>query len=149
MTTNVRLVYSGTKARLQAVLGVDYSPLTHVANIESNKFKGMSKRFGVIPQGQNEFLGETKANTSTQQMKIILTDAYVTTVLDENDIIEKMLTINDKMESIFRDLVLTKCGAPSVVIWVGNFSIQTSVLYETEKIMITEAAFDVRSRVTL
>lgn len=147
MSTNIRQIFNGTKARLQAVLGTDYQPLTHVVNIESNKFKGCAKRFGVVPQGQSEFLGETKANTSTQQIKIILTDSYVTSVLNEDDIIEKMLSINDKLESIFRDLVLTKCGAPSVVVWCGNFSIETSVLYETEKIIITEAAFDVRSRV--
>ena len=147
--SNISTIFSGIKTVIQAKLGSTYSELSHVVDLSKNSFYSLSTRYGVMPQGSKEQSGVTVANTLDQGFKIILTDEYVSDTIEDASIIAKQVALIGLFEDIFRELVRTKCGAPSVVMFVGDFAIEECYLIEKQKIIIVEAHVNVRSRVMI
>lgn len=147
--SNASTIFSGVKTVVQSALGSEYSELTHTMNLEKNTFSGASKRWGILPSGGFEERGNTQNNTVSQGFKVILTDDYITSECGDSEVIGKVVSMIGLLESVFKALVKQKCGAPTAVILVNGFSIDETLVWEDEKIIVIEANFQVRHQVSL
>ena len=147
--SNTSTLMTGIKARVQAALGSTYSPLTHVLSLDKNSFTGADKRWGVLPGAADETSGNTQANTMEQSFRVFLTDSYITSEYDDDGLVSKIVDMMGLTETVYKDLVNTKCGAPSVVRLVSGMAVSDSLIWEDEKIIVCEFGFRVRSQVSL
>lgn len=145
----ISTVYSAIKTRISTVLGSTYQELTHVFDLSKNRFAGASLGYGLLPASSNETSGETMANTYLQGFKIILTDSYISDSLSDSELIAKTITMLEKLEGIFKDLVVQKCGSPANVQSVLNFAVDSAVIAKEDKVIVVEASFDVRLKISL
>jgi hypothetical protein len=147
--SNTSTLMSGIKARVQAALGVSYSPLTHVLSLDKNSFTDADKRWGVVPGPSDEVSGNVGNNTMEQSFRVFITDSYITSEYGDSEIVDKIVAMVGLSETVYKDLVNTKCGAPSVVRLVSGMSVNDSLIWEEEKIIVCEFGFRVRSQVSL
>jgi len=147
--SNTSVLMDGIKARVQAVLGSSYSPLSHVYNLEKNSFSGADKRFGVLPGATTEVGGNVQNNTVDQGFRVFITDGYITSEYDDSAVVSKIVDMIGLTEALYKDFVKTKCGAPSVVRLVSGMSVNDSLIWEDEKIIVCEMSFIVKSQVSL
>jgi hypothetical protein len=145
--SNVSDIFSGIETTVQTALGSGYTRLSHMINLEKNNFDN-DKRWGVIPASANESYTTTNANTLTQTFRIILTSGYISTEYDDSGVVAKLVELMAALETVYKQLVKTKCGS-SVVINLGGLSINEALSWDEKKVILIEATFDVVSRVIL
>ena len=122
---SVVTIKSGIETRCQAVLGSSYQPLSYVLNVEKNNFKGNTNRFGVIGGSleQNEGRGCTGRYTVDQTFTIKFTDSFGQKPTSDTAIVDTMDSMMDNALLLYKDLVNTNAGTPSIVIMVSDLSI--------------------------
>jgi hypothetical protein len=150
--SNISTIMTGIETTVQAALGTSYKKLDHILNVEKNKWKECVKRWGVLPGSAENTKGVTQANTLDHGFRIILTDEYISDILGDAGIITKQIALMGEMETVFKKLVNDKCGAPSIVRFVGEFAIDESMIFREpikDKVIIVEGRFTVRSQINL
>jgi len=147
--SNISTIFAGVKTAVTASVGSGFAPLSHVADLEKNTFTGSEKRWGVIPAAATEYVGNTSANTIAQGFRLILTDGFVTSEYGDSAVVDKSVTLMGALEDVYKHIILTKAGAPGVVMFVGNFSVSEVLVWWERKIIVVEATFDVRSQTRL
>jgi hypothetical protein len=145
--SNISTIFAGCETVIQNTLGVSWKRLEHVVKLEENKWGSGSSRWGLMPAAANPISGETRANTISQGFRILLTDAFITTVTGDSEVITKTVSLLGQLETLFKNLVLQKCGAPSVVRHVYSFAYEEALILNKEKIIIVEGKFFVQSQV--
>jgi|SRR6056297_4154836 len=141
-------IYNNIKTLIADTLSSDHKELSHVFDIAQNKFQGSSKGYGLLPNSANEIAGETQANTMSQGFKIILTDSYISNNLSDAELTTKTLQMIEATETIFKELVLKKCGSPAMIQNVLNFAVESAVIAKEDKVILVEATFDVRIKIS-
>ena len=147
--SNVETIYTNLKSRVGAVLGSDFSEITHTLNLDKNRFDGTSKKFGVLPSSARETTGQTRANTVTQGFEIILTESYISESISDNDLMTKILSLMGKFEDIYKDLINEKAGSPAIVINCSDLQLENALIVSEEKVIIVQASVQITSRVSL
>jgi len=148
--SNISTIMSGINSVTQAALGAQWKPLEHIVQIEKNKWKGCTSRWGVLPGGADEASGVTQANTLSHTFRIVLTDEFITDVEGDSSVISKMITLMGKLEDVFKALTKNKCGAPAIVRNVSGFAIDESMVFREpmkDRIIVVEGKFVVRSQI--
>jgi hypothetical protein len=144
--SNISTIFAGVKTAVTASVGVDFAVLSHVADLEKNTFTGAEKRWGLIPAAASEVAGNTSANTVSQGFRLILTDGFVTSEYGDSAVIDKSVELMGRLEAVYRHIILTKAGAPTVVKFIGNFAVSEVMVWWDRKILVVEATFDVHSQ---
>ena len=142
-------VYNNLKNLVAAEFGGDYQELTHVFDIAKNRFSGSKKAYGLLPAASSEASGVTKTNTFDQGFSIVLADSYITDVISDSELIAKTLVMLEKLEELFKKIVVEKAGTPLSVINVSGFSVDSAVVAREDKVIVVEASFDIRMEVAL
>lgn len=135
------------RTRMAAVLGVDFSELTNVTEIEKNAFKGANKRYGVVANEISEVLGSTCHLTVDQNFEMVLTNGYFSNVkASDSDKRGKALELQDLMFDIYKDLKTTKSGSPSLVMQTYNLNIQEPEYLEENHVVAIRATLTIKYR---
>lgn len=146
---SVRDIRDGIEAAMQAYLGADYKKLTYVNDVNKNNFNANSDRYGARPLFGAEVPGVTKNVHITQSFEVVLSKAYKASSLNDTEQSEKALDNLNNMLSIYKELVNTKCGIPSVVLNVTNLQMSEPEYLTESKVAVQRATVDVTYRYSL
>lgn len=135
--------------RVALVLGADYSQLAYVNDVSQNKFKGASKRYGVLPGSANETSGTNQYVTLDHQFQVILTDSYQAgpdSQINDNLKAERINELQDKALAIYKDLATHKSLISASCLIINNLSIESIEFLEDEKVAVQRLNFNVKYR---
>ena len=120
MSNEVSQILDGIKTRLQAVLGSEYTELGFIIDVSKNPFKGATKRYGILAGDivEVEDSGVTGAYTVEQDFKIKLTNKHATSQAGDSSRRSTMVDLLEKSLLIYKDLVTTRVGVPTLVLRV-------------------------------
>lgn len=136
-------------SRLGNVLGNEYSKLSYVTDVKQNKFGRTSKRFGVLPGSATEISGTLQHVTMDHQFSITLTDSFnsgATAQLNDNLKAERINELQDKVLSVYRDLVLQARNLSANVLSVNNLQIDDPEFVDDEKVIIQKFSINIKYR---
>lgn len=133
---------TGIETRVALVLGGDYSSLPFTYDVPRNSFRSSKKRYGVLAGDIEEvdYTGVLGSLTVLQTFTVKVTDNY--TPSQTMDGSQKTVTIGlmEKCLAIFKDLINTKAGTPSLVLNLQDGMSTVSTFYEDEN--VAEATMD-------
>ena len=146
---SITSLIAGIETRTQAVLGSTYSKLGFVEDVTKNSFKGDVKGYGVIAGDIDQTTSTLGALTVTQRFQVKLADRWVPNQAGDASKRTVMYELQEKCLSIYKDLIVTKAGAPSYVLNIlEGMSTVTNVLAEDGVIEVV-MDFDILYRRTL
>jgi hypothetical protein len=146
--SNISTIKAGIESVVQATLGAEYSKLEHIIKIEQNRFNSEPHRWGLRPAPSKEVEGNTQAHTLAYSFALTLTDSYISDSCGDAEVVEKMTELMGLFEDIYKQLVIQKAGAPSIVRLVSGFAISDVFALKKDKIIIVESRFDVRTQIS-
>lgn len=149
MSVLINDLLESIKTRVSTVLGPDFRELPFVIDVSQNNFKQNHNRYGVVPAASFETDSVTKFVTMTHSFDMVLTKAYIDDGIGDSDKRAKRTQLQDLYLDIYKDLVNTKAGIPSIVMNITDLSIDDAVYLEDEKIVVMNASFNVLYRFTL
>lgn len=142
MSSNLKTLHANLETLVATTTG--YTRLTHILDLDKNKFTPSSARFGVIPRGQQEVAGNTRNATIDYIFSIVICKSYITQASSDENIITTVLDISEKYDDIYKQAVSSKINATNIVINVSNFSLSEPVVIEKEKLIVIEGNFVIR-----
>ena len=119
MANEVTTLVDGINTRVQAVLGSSYSELGYIIDVTDNPFKGSANKFGVLAGDLNEVetgAGVLGTYTVTQDFIVKVTNKWATSQAGDSSKRSVMISLLEKSLLIYKDLVKTKAGSPSIVL---------------------------------
>lgn len=137
---------TGITTRAQAVLGSAYKALPFVEDVTRNNLKGDIKGFGVLAGEISQTVGVTRYLTVTQQFQLKIVDRWKSSQAGDS---AKRLLIQDlheKVLAIYRDLIVTKAGSPSIVINILDGMTTETVVVEADGVLEMRMIFEVQYR---
>jgi len=138
---------AGIETRVAAVLGVEFSPLTNVTELEKNNFTGANKRYGIWAKQASEVAGVLKFLTIDQVFEIVLTDGFATRAnASDADKREKTLNLQDQVCEIYADLKGTKSGSPGTVIDTQDLEVSSPEFLEDDHVVAIRFEVTVKYR---
>lgn len=145
MSNIVEQINDGIKSTVATAVGVDWSELNYVIDVEKNDFKTNRKRYGVHPLEMDTVPGILKHYNVDHVFEVILTHDYINMVND-TDQRAKTFLLYDKFDEIYKDLFRTKAGLPAIVLNIGTFSAQPPEYLTEDSIAILRTRFTVTYR---
>jgi len=126
--SEVTTIKSGIKSRISSVLGSSYKELAFTLDLEKNSYKGNEKRYGVLAGtiGEQDE-GVVGKITVIQGFLIRLTDGYASSQINDEDRIAISDGLMNSALTIYKDLINTQAGTPSLVTQVVNEMVTESV----------------------
>jgi hypothetical protein len=149
MIDSMRDVRDAMVVEITAELGVDYSALPYLEDIEKNNFRSNNNRYGVRALGALEVPGVTKNVHITQTFEVVLTKGYYESNLDDTEQIEKAYDNQENILDIYKRLVNTRAGIPGTVLNISNLSVSEPEFLVEEKVAIQRATMDITFRFSL
>ena len=149
MSDVIRDIKNALSSEIQAELGVNYKPMSYLEEVEKNSFRTSSERFGVRPLESSQVPGVTKFTQFIQTFEIVLSKSYYESSLDDSEKIEKSLDNRQNILAIYKRLVNSKGGLPSVVLNIFDLSISAPEYLEQDKVAIQRATMNIQFRITL
>lgn len=146
---NINDIIAGLSSRVSAVLGPDYSQLPYVIDVSKNNYNSNAKRYGVRALTATETASVTKNVTQLQSFEITLTDAYYESKLDDSAAVQTAHNLQDSVLDIYKDLINTKAGAPSVVMNISNLIVSEPEYLDDSKVVVIRATMDILHRISL
>ena len=132
----------------ETFLGVTYSELKFKHEIEDNTFKGSNNKYGVIAQDITGTSGATRFVTVNQIFDINLTNSYITTVNGDSSKDNSRMILQDMSLDLYREILNTKAGSPSIVMNILDLSSEISEL-EEDKVIVNKLSFTIVYRKAL
>lgn len=145
--SNISSIYSGIKTQVQAALGVNFVELTHIIELDKNNFQ-VDTRWGVLPVASGEVNTTVGTNSLAQGFKIVLTSGYISSEYDDSGMVTKLVDLIGQLETVYKQLVNSKCGSVDVVN-LGGLQVNEALVWSEKKVLLVEASFLVTSRVSL
>ena len=149
MSTLVNDLLDSIKTRVASVLGSEYGELPYVIDVSQNNFNQNHNRYGVIPAASFESESVTKYVTMIQSYQLVLTKAFIEDGISDADKQAKRTELQDLVYDIYKDLVNTKAGIPSIVMNITDLQVEDATYLNEEKVVVINASFNVLYRFTL
>lgn len=152
MANEITDLVSGINTRVKAVLGSEYSELGNIIDVSDNPSKGASKRYGVIAGD----IDQTEASagllgsfTVTQDFIIKVTGKYATSQAGDSSQRTVMISLLEKCLLIYKDLVKTKAGSPSIVLNVLDGMSTENTYHESDNVCEATMSIQILYRINL
>jgi hypothetical protein len=148
MANIVEQIISGVKTVAADQLGATYQEIPFVFEVEKNNVRTARLGYGVRPLEANFTTSVNKTYALDHRFELVLSDTIART--DSN--VQHLAAINtmyDKADEIFKDLVQTKVGLPTLVLNVFDPSLSEPELLDENKIVILRMQFTVKYRSSL
>lgn len=142
----VEQINDGITTVVTSSLGVGYSELSYLIDVEKNNYKSNAKRYGVRPLGANTVDSITRVYTVDHTFQIVLTHDYFSNPSNDQDQRDKTFLLFDKLDEIMKNLFINKAGLPSIVLNIDSVSIIQPEYIEDDKVVILRADFNVKYR---
>lgn len=149
MIDSMRDVKNAMAVEIAAQLGVEYSALPYLENIEKNNFRSNNNRYGVRALGALEVPGVTKNVHITQTFEVVLTKGYYESNLDDTEQRERAYDNQENLLDIYKRLVNTRAGIPGTVLNITNLSVSEPEYLLEEKVAVQRATMDITFRFSL
>lgn len=149
MIDHVRDIKESIETVIQSTLGVNYKKLAYVNDVEKNNYNTNSDRFGVRVLSGTEVPGVTKNVHITQAFEIVFSKAYRESSLNDTEQSEKALDNFNNILTVYKELVNTKCGIPSLVLNVTNLVISEPEYLVDSKVAIQRTILTITYRFSL
>lgn len=146
MTSKIESIYSGCKTQIQTALGVSYSELLHVYDLEKNTYETAVLRWGLIPERVDFSPTDTRNISQDAYFSLVITDEYGSIEETDASLRSKQMEIMGKFESVWVRLTQQKAGIASDVMLVSGFSITRADILEKTRIVWMMGQFFVRFR---
>lgn len=134
---------TGIETRVASVLSPSFTKLGFSYTVERNAFKGATERYGVIPGDILEVdfgSGVSGSFTVSQNYTIKLTNRYSSSQVSDLSQKTTVVELLEKCLEIYKDLVITKAGSPSIVLNVLDGMSTETTFYEED--YVAEATMD-------
>lgn len=149
MISHVRDIKNSIEASIQTTLGVTYKKLAYVEDVEKNSFRTNNERFGVRALFSGEVESVTKNPTFLHSFEIVISKAYLESNLDDEEQVEKALDNFENMLCIYKELVNSRAGVPSIVLNVTNLQMAEPEYLVDSKVAVQRATIDITYRFSL
>lgn len=149
MIDSVRDIKSSMETVIQTYLGNSYKKLAYVEDVTKNNYFGNSERYGVRAVSGSEVPGVTKNVHIIQTFEVVLTKAYSESNIDDTEQIEKSLDNFNNLLSIYKELVNSKAGSPSIVLNISNLVMADPEYLVDSKVAVQRATMDITYRFSL
>lgn len=144
----MRQIKDAMDVEIQAELGSEYKPFAYLENIQENSFRTSSERYGVRALGSGQVPGVTKYFTMTQAFEIVLSKSYTQSAISDSEQVSKSYDNRENLLAIYKRLVNTKCGVPSLVMNVTELLVSEPEYLLEDKVAVQRATINVTYRVT-
>ena len=124
-------------------------PLSYTEDVAKNNLVQAGNRYAVRPLDATEVPGVTRFVTLDQTFEILLTNQYFEDKISDAKKVTASLDCRAKLLDIYKDLVQTKAGSPSLVLQVRDLEIQSPEFLESEKVVVQRATVTVTYRLTI
>lgn len=144
----IATLVNGITTRTQAVLGQTYSQLNNVVDLESNAFKGSTKRFGVLALNlaQADDRGTTSTVTIRQNFQVVVTDGYAPTGhAGDSTMRATQVGLMESAQAVFNDLIKTKAGVPASTMLVAEMAMEQGVIRD-HNVVFVKMTFNITYR---
>ncbi len=145
MANIVEQINDALTSRVSTTLGVTYSELNFLTEVDKNNFKSNAKRYGVRPLSGESVAGITRVYTLDQEFEILLTHDWVPNPSNDQDKRDKAFLLLDKMDAIMKDIFLSKATLPNIILNIDNISLDEPD-YEIDNVVVIRAQFNIKYR---
>ena len=137
--TEIATLKSGIETRVAGVLGVTYSELAHILEVEKNSFKRNAKRYGVLGLSisQNEGAGVMGKYTVDQVWTIKQTDSFANKQITDTNQISAIDVLMQNTLDIYKDLCNSQAGSPALVTQLNNLSVEDPEVIDDNIVVVT------------
>ena len=149
MSTEILDINNSVEAKMQAILGVQYKILQYKEEVSQNSFTGSMKRFASRATETSEIETVTKFVTFNQGYELIIVDSYYESNIDDSGKSSTMYDMKGKILDIFKELVNSRAGLPSVVLNVESLSMSEPEYLTNQKVIVQRAIIDIKFRINL
>jgi len=149
MSVLINDLLAGIKTRVSTVLGSEFSELPFLIDVSQNNFNQNHNRYGVIPQASFETDSVTKYVTMEQVFQVVLTKAFIDDGISDADKQAKRTELQDLFLDIYKDLINTKAGVPSIVMNITDLNVEDAEYLDEEKVVVMKASINILYRFTL
>lgn len=148
MANIVEQIITGVKAVAVAQLGSTYREIPFVYEVEKNNVRTAHLGYGLRPLAADFTTSVNRSYALDHRFELILTNSVART--DSNaQHLTALNTMYDQADEIFKDLVQTKVGLPTLVLNVFDPSLSEPELLDENKIVILRMQFTVKYRSSL
>ena len=130
-------------------LGSEYVQLAYVNDIERNNWKQGSNGYGVRPAFKQQVAGVTKNATYLQTFELLITKRYVNQSIGDDRILDSFLDADEQIMGIYKEIINTSAGLPSVVLNATNLTTDVPQILEEDNVVVLRATVDILYRLTL
>jgi hypothetical protein len=150
MATNLTTILTAIKTIMLTKLSASYKELTHIFQIERNHGREAKTAYAIRPLGavENEETNALRNYTLDQEFEMILTD-MLTRESDSTEAITSIEAMYDYFDQIYRVMVNTKLGLPSLVWIVRRCEISEPEFVSNGKIVVLRMKFNVKYRMSV
>ena len=150
MANIVEQINDAIKSQVSTTLGASYSELDYVIDVAMNDFRNETKRYGVRPKfGADDFAGGIKGHyNANQEFEVILTHDYVNRDSDEDQRAKQFILL-DAVDSILKDILLSKAGLPAIILNISAFIIEEPEFLDEDNLSVQRISFNVKYRQAL
>ena len=149
MSTIVNDLLASITTSVGTTLGSEYAELPYKTDVSKNNFNTNNNRYGVLANASLQVDSVTRFVTMSQAYEVVLTKAYADDGISDDDKQAQTSDAQDLVYDIYKSLVNTKAGIPSVVINITDLSIEVPEYLTEEKVVVIRASFNVLYRFTL
>lgn len=143
---SVSTITSGIATRASAVLGSSYVALAFVEDVSRNNFKGDLKGYGVLAGDITQVQGTTNNLTVTQQFQLKIADRWKPSQTGDSNKRELIQDLQEKCLLVYKDLIKTKAGSPTLVMNILEGMYTETTLIEADGVLEMRMLFDVHYR---
>jgi hypothetical protein len=132
--------------RAGIVLGASYSVAGYGIDFEKNNQAASKKIYAVLPEDITDITTVTRSITYNQTFVVKVGNTYINTPM--SDSIQQQVAIDtlELVKDIYKDVVDTKCGLPSVCLNVTELDVEPPLHVVESKMVVVEMSFLVTYR---
>lgn len=149
MSTITNDLLTGIKATVATTLGSEYAELPYATDISKNNFNSNHNRYGVLADSSSQADSVTKFVTMSQSYEVVLTKAFIDDGISDTDKQDQTTAAQDLVFDIYKDLVNTKAGMPSIVLNITDLNVEAPEYLDDEKVVVIRASINILYRFTL
>lgn len=148
MTTAITTIKESIEGKIESIL--TFKKLKHIDDVAKNSFKGGRDRYGVTSGTvtQSSDIGTIRSVTYTITYDVKLTTGFVNKQTENNAEVV-IAELQDKMLTVYNDLVNTRAGQPAVVININNFINGAIEILEDDGVVTITSSIDIVFRDSL
>jgi len=148
MANIVEQIYDAIKSEVATSLGASYQELPFVFDVSKNDLRRIKKGYGVLHKSATSADSVTRVYALDHSFQVIFTETNGRTNSDA-DAQEALNVLYDKIDEIFKGMVLRKLGLNSIVLLVFEPSIEEPEFLDDNQFLVLRFGFIVKYRQTI